>query len=216
MGSYLSVSFEFDAKHLTSKLLAPVFQSHLFQPMAIGSLDTDTNGNNWFLAGYALEDFINKTIPPVRYKPLASIELGAKPNDEEYFYLSSLAKDLAETVLPIKALSPFESQDIASGITYLTAAGLKVSTLAYLDAWLERFHRWSITVYGTLSLSVHNDKQSVWKKAFRSLTASTDPGYPLLIIDITTFPRLPETIIVRLYSSSQVWLRGTQEYHPAM
>ena len=60
MGDYLSFSFSRPSEESIQEILAPVFAGGFFQPIAVGAVEGHSSGDHWFLAGYALEDFLER------------------------------------------------------------------------------------------------------------------------------------------------------------
>ena len=69
MGHYVSVKLRFEGQNIATKLLEPVFLSPFFKPVALGGVDEHRGGDNWFLSGYALEDFIARFLEKNAPKP---------------------------------------------------------------------------------------------------------------------------------------------------
>src|SRR5262245_10115157 len=146
MGRYLSLDFQFDGTHSLARVLGPLFSNDFFEPVAVGGIDAHEGGDNWFLGGYALEDFLSRFLDKGIPKPL-SIELAAQQDGEERGYLLSVAGWLSRLQSPSRQLSTFEKVDPITQVTFLGDTRLGTSVLEELDRWIARFPKGVLYVY---------------------------------------------------------------------
>lgn len=140
MGDYLSFSFSRPGEESIREILAPVFGGGFFQPVAVGAVDGGASGYHWFLAGYALEEFLRifcgRQVPR-----LASVALANSQDAELNAYQQQLSGALNQATPWGRLRSPFEQVDAQVGVTVLEPRHLSEEVLIPLTRWTERFRR---------------------------------------------------------------------------
>lgn len=209
MARYLSLFMQFEGESLSTKRLERIFASSFFEPVALGAIDAHTNGDNWFLAGYALEDFLARFLERGVPKP-AHIELAATQDDTLRNYLNTMADHLSRLSQPSEKISPFEKEDQIAGVTFLRSAHLDVSVLSEFDQWLARFPKGILYLYGSVKVAVQKPHELPWRRAFRCLYPPEPKlqviGAPFLTIRMGASPFLTQAIEVSVRSESLIWL----------
>jgi hypothetical protein len=216
MGRYLSISCQFDHVQAPARLVEPAFSNPFFGPVAIGGLDAHEAGDNWFLAGYALEDFISRFLERGTSKPV-SIALARTAEKSQAEYLSTTSNWLSHQKLPGRELSPFESRDPSVGVTFIRQVTMDAEVLDELDRWIARFPSGVFYLYGTAQLAVQNPCEIPWNHAFRFLyprnAGLQGIGAPFLFIRVGASPFSQSATEVTLFSESTVWLQEDRAFN---
>jgi hypothetical protein len=209
MGSYLALHMSFQSSSPQAGMIEPLFSNDLFQPVAIGAIAGRESGDNWFLAGYALEEFVS--IFSTRATPPATIEIAASHGDEEYDYLSALADHLRSLNMTPWTLSPFETVDATTGVTYLGQRRLTVSVLTTLADWLTRYPKGAVYLFGSLKIAAQKSHELPWRHAFRFLypkeRQTITIGAPFLDINVRKYVSEANITGISVRSESGIWLR---------
>lgn len=204
MTQHLSIGLDFHTEHITRDMIEPLFTSDFFRPLALGGLDVK---HNWFLSGYALEDFFARLHWGGSHKP-ASIQL-APQNPPMTDYLSAIADHMNALERPVDDLSPFEEVDPQTGVTYVNAE-LDPVALDAVTAWFGQFDCVHLAVIGALRLAVTDAASLPWSAAYQTveLQDGVQVDTPLLTFDIRITPRIPHTVSAVLQTSALVWLQN--------
>ncbi len=202
MGSFLSLRTEIPnmATLQPSQLLAPCFSDPFFTPIALGGLNADKGGDDWYLAGYALENFISNFIERGIPKP-ASIHRVTSAENEAY--VQSIADALTQKTSLAGGLSPFETAEY--DITFVRDVQLPATVLEDADLWTVRYPKAAIYLYGTVDLASQD-------RAFRFRFPDEMAffGAPFLWIRLGLSPFTPNMTEILIYSQSLVWLQSDQ------
>ena len=209
MASYLSLFLQFAGESLAAKKLEPLFASTFFEPIAIGAVEAHEDGDNWFLAGYALEDFVGRFLGRGVPKP-ASITLAAQHDSAQRDYLHTIAEHLSRASPLSAQCSPFERQDPIAGVTFVAPAHLDLSVLSDLEQWLGRFPKGVLYLYGAVHVAVQKPHELPWQRAFRFLYPPEYGlqaiGAPFLAMRFAASAFLTPVIEVSLRSEALIWL----------
>lgn len=213
MGNYLSLNLRFNNVLPTVTLIEAIFDNSFFSPIAVGGIEAHNHGDHWFLSGYALEDFVSRFIERGTPKP-ASIHLAASPTASEKRYLTMIAGELSQRNSLSQQLSPFETEDSVTGITFTDLVALDLSVLQDLGQWISLFPNGVLYIYGSIQLSIQDSRKFPWHRAFR-LLFSREEGLrssraPLMLVRVGKSVFTPDTIEVSLFSESDIWLEQTQ------
>lgn len=212
MGDYLSFSFSRSRKESIREVLAPVFSSGFFQPVAVGAIEAHSSGDHWFLTGYALEDFLGRLLARGISRP-ASVTLARSQDAELEAYQGQCADSLKQTVPLSRLCSPFEQVDSQLGVTVLEPKHLTEEVLDPVTRWSDRFQRAIFQVYGTVALALQKPVESTWNSAFRVVESPQVSGstraVPFLTLRIDAAASSEEWWI-SLASREPVWQRQGQ------
>lgn len=209
MGKYVAIEFQIEGNAITASDLQPLFTGDKFSPIAIGGIEAHQNGDQWYLGGYALEDFASRFLNKNTIAP-KSITLSLTERQQNRDYLNTMANKIKNLINPAKDLSPFEHKDQLTNVTFITKKNLDISVLDNVIQWLFRFPKSIIYLYGAFNVAVRGKNNLPWDRAFRFLFpkdyVSRAIGAPFLFIRIGKSPFLKNTIEIMLYSESNIWL----------
>lgn len=209
LGKYVAIEFQLESTAITASDLESVFVSDYFSPTAIGGIEAHQTGDQWFLGGYALEDFASRFLKTCAPVP-KSITYASTKSDEDREYLNFMADKIENLTNPIGDLSPFEHRDPLADVTFISAKNLDISVLNDVEKWISRFPRSVIYLYGVFTVAVQEPSHLPWDRAFRFLFPKDYGiqaiGAPFLFIRIGKSPFLKNTIELMLYSESNIWL----------
>jgi hypothetical protein len=211
MGFALEISIPLAAEVTIADALAPAFGGSFFQPVAMGAIERNTPGNDWFLAGYALEHFLGVVLA-VKIRPPASISLFSSLDAELNTYQQQCADAVKGAALWNRPRSPFERVDAQVGVTVLEPKHLPDDALIALTRWTDRFRRASISVYGSIPLALQRPAESTWSRAFSEAGPTEDSQStslaPFLNLNSYATPSVGRLLIIR--TQDLVWLREAQ------
>lgn len=202
MGNFLSLRIEIPSTATLQppRLLAPCFSDSFFTPVALGGLDARKGGDDWYLAGYALEDFISNFIERGIPKPASIHRLVSAENEA---YIRSIADALTQKTSLAGRMSPFEAAE--SDVTFVRDVRLEATVLEDADLWTAQHPKVAIYLYGTVDLA-HQDRAF----RFRFPDEVVFFGAPFLWIRLGLSPFTPNMTEMLIYSQSSVWLQSDQ------
>ncbi|MFL5801985.1 MAG: hypothetical protein ACJ8CR_09625, partial [Roseiflexaceae bacterium] len=214
MGRYVAVHFHFERPASIMSLLTPAFTSPWFVPVGLGGIAGEGyRGDQWLLAGHALEYFVSFFTSRVPRTPL-SIEVASPANSTDQPYLASLKEAIRQRVDLSHQLSPFEVAAPEVGVTFLPSARLDASVAEMAEQWLGRFPKGVIYLYGAIHIAVQPADEYDWSRTFRFLYAPEEQlpavGAPFLSLGVRASPFTPNEVQVDLHSRSNVWLEAAQ------
>ena len=213
MGRYVAVDFQFENITSVAELLAPLFSSPFFTPIAMGGIEGHQQGDHWLIAGFALEYFVS-FFRSRGARQAISIDVASTPNSIEQQYLASIANAITQQVDLSYQLSPFEIEAPETGVTFISAANLGTAALDSIDQWLGQYPRGVIYLYGTVQIAVQSLHGIDWSQAFRFLYTPDDQvpvlGAPFLFLRVGASPFTANKTEVGLYSASTIWLESSQ------
>jgi hypothetical protein len=213
MGQYISLHVRFTGAPLPTTLLRPAFADTSFQPVALGGIDAHQSGDNWFLAGYALEDFVERFLPGSARRPRRpqSIHVAAAENNRERAYLEALANCIELHTTVASRLSPFETENESTGVISMQPVAFDVSVLADCEQWLTTHTAAVLYLYGSLHMAAQDGHDDSFRRAFRPLLFSEDSqrlaGTPFLFVRAGASRLARGDAEVMLYSDSSIWLQ---------
>jgi hypothetical protein len=212
MGSYLSLSIPLANESSLGEALVPVFGGSFFQPVAVGGIEGHSSGDHWFLAGYALEEFLEYWLTG-GIPPPASIALSTSQDAELNVYQQQCADALKRTVPLGRLRSPFEQVDPRTGVTVLEPKHLSEEVLVPLTRWTARFHQAAVYVYGAIALAIQKPVESTWARAFQEVISAEEGEQPwplpFLILQFhAADPFIGRRLVIR--TQAHVWLRQAQ------
>lgn len=215
MGQYLALDFTYGSAVSPARLLAPLFTAPWFTPIALGGIATaGSRGDHWFLAGYALEDFV-ALFTRRGFRPVLSTDVGAVTT-AEHAYLATVATAIMHQTRPTEHYSPYEMALPNKGATFVPTVRLDMTALAGLERWVARFPRQSLHLYGTVTLATDSAVENEWPHAFRMLYRPEDMmpviGAPIVQAWIVTHPAPGNQLGLTLYSASSAWLTAGQAF----
>jgi hypothetical protein len=211
MGRYISVGYHFEREVSLARLLAPIFASLFFTPIAAGGFQVAQQGDRWFLGGYALEDFVSLFIRRGTQKAL-SIERASTKNDTEQHYLTSITDIIVRSKDISTRLSPFETNLPDIGVTSIRSVSLDATILDNLDQWLESFPRGEIYLYGAVRLAVQSGDKLDWARVFRYFFSygGNLVCAPFLFLRVAISPFEANQFDLMLHTTSHVWLESAK------
>lgn len=213
MGFSLEVSIPLAAEGAIGEVLAPAFGGGFFQPVAVGAIEGHSvGGDHWFLAGYALEDFLALYLTR-GVQPPASISLFTTQDAELIAYQQQCADAVRESRPWERPFSPFERVDEWLGVTVLEPKHLTEDVLVALTRWADRFRQATICVYGAIALSLQEPAESRWSRAFQEVGSAGEGQLswqvPFLTLKLySADPFMGRRLVIR--TQSYVWLRQAQ------
>jgi hypothetical protein len=202
MGNFLSLRTEIaqtSALQL-SHMLHPCFLSPFFTPIALGGVEARPGGDHWYLAGYALEDFVSTFIERGIPQP-ASIHRSLSIDNDAY--LQSITDAVNRQTTLARQQSPFET--LHGEATFVADVELDSTILDDADTWFAQHPQAAAYLYGTVDLAHQN-------RAFRFRFPDdvTFFGAPFLWIRLGLSPFTPNTAEMMIYSQSTIWLHADQ------
>jgi hypothetical protein len=209
MGEYLSFSFQVSTPGLAPRVLEAAFGHPFVTPAAVGGV---ADGGDYFLAGWALEDFLPR-FQERTGRPPRSIEVAAEGPGAERDYLERLAAAMRRLESTGHAFAPHETVDAETGVTYLSSPPLARAALDRAADWSSHVSHPLFYGYVAVALSVRQPVSRPWREAFRGLfdfpphLKAAPVAYPLLLVSAETPARSPDVTEVRLFSEAHVWLR---------
>ena len=210
MAGYLSLFLQLEDEPISADILEPAFASAFFEPVSVGAVDAHESGDNWFFAGYALEDFIARFLERGIPEP-ASIEIGSSDDSVQHDYLQRVADHLSYSIPLTNELSPFERQDPKLGVTYVEPFRLRDSILPELNEWLARFPAGVIYLYGSAKIAMQRPPGLPGQRAFRYLyQREQEPrilAVPLLQLRMSSSAFVTQVTEINFRSESTIWLR---------
>jgi hypothetical protein len=208
MGQYITTRLVLNGTDVISNAVQPLFSSGFFKPVAVGGIEAHGERGDWFLAGFALEDFVDRFSRGYR---IASVETAAAPGSEHGAYLRSLVEWAPAAQSTSSTLSPFETRD-PSGVASTISAHLDTSFVATLERWIIKHQAGVLYVYGTLELEL-SDIRPRRISAFREIETLADrteiAGSPLLVVRAAVQAGTTE---VTFHTDSLIWLRQGEAF----
>lgn len=209
MGRYINIRMQVEGTDMPISSLFPLFTNTFFKPVALGGIDVHEEGDNWFLAGYAMESFISPFLERGIQKP-ASIELSAQPGSEEHQYLLAIADTLTGSRVLPSNISPFEMED--TNVTFLPSVELGVSVLEKFSQWKQKFPTGAMYLYGTVDVVTSSLLELPWDRTFRFKSfldsRSGTLFTPFLFVRVGKLPFSPDATEILIYSESTIWLHN--------
>jgi hypothetical protein len=213
MGYSLEVSIPLATEGALVDVLAPAFGGSFFQPVALGAIEGHSaSGDHWFLAGYALEDFLSLfarrgTPPP------ASVALFTTHDGELNGYQQQCADAVWRSSPRDQRFSPFERVDEQLGVTVLEPKHLSDESLVALTGWTDRFRQATLCAYGSVALSLQKPEESTWTRAFQEVSPAEESQFPWQVPFLTlklyaADPFVGRRLVIR--TQAHVWLRQAQ------
>jgi hypothetical protein len=202
----LSVTLRFDAQSAGAGMLAPLFDSVFFRPVALGGIEMSRGGDHWLLAGSALESFVAQFAAKEGARP-ESVRSLAEASSDVARYHAALEAFIRARRAPDTECAPFES--VSGALTWYHGPALERSALWGADRWLEEFSRASVHVYGSVSPAL-SAPRSASGEPLRIVfpSESTHLGAPLLRVGLELSPPNGRGFELRLLSEAPIWMRG--------
>ncbi|HVV50848.1 MAG TPA: hypothetical protein VHO06_14375 [Polyangia bacterium] len=182
---------------------------------SIGGLEGHENGDHWFLAGYALEDFLKHFVARPDAKA-GSIETAVASDGSNYKYLEAMSILARDSRQPTSLLSPFEVIQTGAPVTTVEAR-LGSEELARAHTWCSRHPKAVLYAYAGLDLEVEASSPSsnraseplLSNGAFQELF-NDGRETNLFFAAHANFPHLapPGTLEISLRAQSEQWLEG--------
>jgi len=88
-----------------------------------GRIEGHAAGDDWFLSGYTMEDFVRRFAQGASSKP-ATVELSSAKNGVNAGYLAHIAEDLKNRQFPL-GISPYEQIDETVDRTFIVNDGMQ-------------------------------------------------------------------------------------------
>ncbi|AUX22079.1 uncharacterized protein SOCEGT47_025800 [Sorangium cellulosum] len=179
-------------------------------PVALGGFDgTGKKQDHWLLAGYALEDYLARSLP-VRGRMRGEILcVGARV--DERIYLETVARSIGRRHRTALRRSPFERVEPAVGATFLASHSLHESVLSDVRSFYRSHPFASLDLAGTIDLDVDDPGGHPWDRAFRELAPAGDDfgreAVPFVSLMVLRSPEQADSTVIIVWSESSVWLR---------
>lgn len=208
MGSYIAIHVTFPAPPPNLQILAGLFESGRFRPVALGALAPRRKGANWFLAGWGLEPFVTRYVETLGSRR-AGIRVSALAGGEQKRYLGELSSVIRARRACSHLLSPNEGIHPEVPVTLLAAPALAPAVLDECESWPEGATGAEVNLYGTFDTRTDGLSRH-FENAFRSLLPPPANagvlGIPLLFATTRIVPREPPGMHVTLFSEARIWL----------
>ena len=206
MSSYLSLNIRLGTDRLPQAMCAVIASQSCFRLASIGGIEGHESGDNWFLCGYALEDFIRRFHRPLGANP-ASIETVPAPDGSNREYLSQAAAEI-RTGMAVTVLSPFEKSSVELSATFLDEHEIGPTEIARCGDWVQTFTSAILYFYGAVHLAPRSSKVPgvVWQRAFREISASGEIDAPFVLVRVGTAPLATGSVDVLFRTQSRVWV----------
>jgi len=187
--------------------LTGVLSNPYFHPASLGAIEAHERGDHWFLAGYAIEDFVRRFAPRAPSKP-AAVEVAIANNGTNADYLRRIAGILEAGQMPTE-LSPFERVDERAGITVLEECGIGEQEIKRCKQWFSRYPDAVVYLYGTVNLRPPPGSATAepWRRAFRELVEFPRAiGPVLLLLRAAREPLAKSQMEVTVTTWSDIWI----------
>jgi hypothetical protein len=208
MASYLALTAHVEDDALTTRVLSRVFASDYFTPAALAGVEGHASGDHFFLAGYALEQFLAVMVTPDTPSP-ASVEIPGVIEPAQAEYLRQVVQSVRIRDAGPRRLSPFEELLPELAATRLTCPPLPTSVSEALLEWLKQHPAARCSVYGSIRVAVRAGFETRPLSLFR---ASNSPEQtetslvPLLTLRMGRSPLGAGSSDVALQTSASIWL----------
>lgn len=210
MGRYISLTLQFRGVGSTLGPLRPLFATPVFNPVSIAGINAGPERDDWFLAGYALEDFMARFRRQSGSRPPA-VRQSFRSGIQERDYVAAMANYLSEVPGSVPLLSPFEEEDRANGATFLQSVRLDNSVLKDAREWLTSLPQAVLYAYGTIRVAVASPQKLPWDRGFRFLfpldAGLPVAGAPFVFIRSGPSPHSADGTEVNVFTESTVWLQ---------
>jgi hypothetical protein len=203
MTRYISIQFRLSNAEFPAALPALLSHPH-FHPVSLGGIEGHAAGDDWFLSGYAMEDFVRRFVPSAPSKP-ASVELASAKSEVNAGYLALIAEGLKYGQSP-QSISPYEQIDEAADRTFIVDYGIGEAEAEACRRWYAAHPDGIVYLYGTVNLVAppQSASETPWRCAFRD--GAEPVGQPLVLIRLARAPLFRSQLEMTLMTWSTVWL----------
>jgi len=204
MASYLAVGSSVDAL-LVPSVLEFVFSNDFFLPVAVGGVATRGGTYQWFLAGYALNRFVERYIRNGRRTSNITTSTHSLDAHEHIGQISSSIRAWRHRA---GSTSPFERIVADVQTSFMPGALLSSDTISEVCGWLQTFPAATLHIVGCVNLTGRPENLP-WDRSFRHLPSS-EAAVPFVELLVRPQGDHAKRCFIEAFSGTEYWSVGTQ------